>query len=440
MTVEAEALHREAVEAVVSRVFEDRERVVSVDSPPGAGKSELVAEMADRGSLVGDEQLAIISQTNEQADDLVRRLARRFAGDSRLVGRLHATEYVPPARLQVPHVQLDRDVGRLSTCSVVVAPAAKWAHTQGHWQLGIIDEAYQMRSDSLLRIGDRFDRLLAVGDPGQLDPFTTGDDRLVRGLPLSPIETAMQALHASNPHEVVNLPVSWRLTPSTAELVSGSFYLRPFSAGTASDDRRLDLGVSRGHPTDSTWDFAARNGWAHLELPPAYVPRLDLEVIDTIASLVEGLLSRGGATHDGARSGVISAASVAVGVVHRNQKAAVAAAVDRRLVGLGMAEGSVVVDTANRLQGREFDVVVCWHPLSGRRDASAFHLEAGRLCVLLSRHRQACIVVSRAGIREVLERHPATDPIWVGEPPPAVDGWEANVAVLERLQPYRLAA
>jgi hypothetical protein len=99
----------------------------------------------------------------------------------------------------------------------------------------------------------------------------------------------------------------------------------------------------------------------------------------------------------------------------------------------------VVIDTANRFQGRKFDVVIAWHALSGRRDASAFHLEAGRLCVFLSRHRHACVAVGRAGTREVLERHPATEPLWVGEPPPAVDGWEATLEVLERLQPYRLA-
>jgi hypothetical protein len=30
-------------------------------------------------------------------------------------------------------------------------------------------------------------------------------------------------------------------------------------------------------------------------------------------------------------------------------------------------------------------------------DASAFHLDSGRLCVLASRHRQACVFVGRAG-------------------------------------------
>jgi superfamily I DNA and/or RNA helicase len=118
---------------------------------------------------------------------------------------------------------------------------------------------------------------------------------------------------------------------------------------------------------------------------------------------------------------------VAVGVTYRDQRSLIRAGLDA--AGLG----EVVVDTANRLQGREFAVTVAWHPLSGRRDASAFHLEAGRLCVLASRHRHACVVVCRAGVREQLDSYPSVEPVWLGVDPPQVDGWEANHVFLEQL-------
>ena len=86
------------------------------------------------------------------------------------------------------------------------------------------------------------------------------------------------------------------------------------------------------------------------------------------------------------------------------------------------------VDTANRLQGAEFAVTIVVHPLSGRRDATAFHLEAGRLCVLASRHRHACIVVARAGIADLLDAHPSDEPIHLGVQAKFPDGWEANHA------------
>ena len=98
------------------------------------------------------------------------------------------------------------------------------------------------------------------------------------------------------------------------------------------------------------------------------------------------------------------------------------------------------MDTANRLQGREYDVTIVLHPLSGRRDATAFHLESGRLCVLASRHRHACIVVARAGIAELLDSHPSTEPVHLGVPVKFPDGWEANQILMSTLKRHLVAA
>jgi hypothetical protein len=106
------------------------------------------------------------------------------------------------------------------------------------------------------------------------------------------------------------------------------------------------------------------------------------------------------------------------------------------LAELGVA--GVTVDTANRLQGREYDVTVVLHPLSGRPDATAFHLETGRLCVLASRHRHACIVVCREGVEELLDEHPSTEPVQLGVTVKFPDGWEANHAVLAHLAEHRV--
>jgi hypothetical protein len=98
------------------------------------------------------------------------------------------------------------------------------------------------------------------------------------------------------------------------------------------------------------------------------------------------------------------------------------------------------VDTANRLQGREFDVMIVLHPLSGRRDATAFHLEAGRLCVLSTRHRHACLVVARAGIPELLDAHPSTEPVHLNVPVKFPDGWAAHQTVMAHLQQWKVRA
>jgi hypothetical protein len=133
----------------------------------------------------------------------------------------------------------------------------------------------------------------------------------------------------------------------------------------------------------------------------------------------------------------VTADRIAIGTAHRDQAAAIRAALGAVL---GPAAAGITADTANRLQGQEFDVTIVLHPLSGRRDATAFHLEAGRLCVLTSRHRHACIVVARAGIAELLDAHPSTEPVHLNVPAKFPDGWEANQAMLTRLARHRVSA
>jgi hypothetical protein len=101
-------------------------------------------------------------------------------------------------------------------------------------------------------------------------------------------------------------------------------------------------------------------------------------------------------------------------------------------LGSGSARGGSGIPV---LQGRE-DVKIVLHPLSGRRDATAFHLESGRLYVLTSRHRQACIVVARAGIPELLDAHPSTEPVHLNVPVKFPDGWEANQSMMAHLEEH----
>jgi hypothetical protein len=93
------------------------------------------------------------------------------------------------------------------------------------------------------------------------------------------------------------------------------------------------------------------------------------------------------------------------------------------------------VETADRFQGLERPVMIVYHPLSGRADASEFHLDAGRLCVMLSRHCVATFVVTRGGIDNVLLRHaPSGDRILGIEEDAEFGGWKAHLTVLQTLR------
>jgi energy-coupling factor transporter ATP-binding protein EcfA2 len=419
------------IDAVLKDLATSVHHGVVVDSPPGAGKSTLVVRAAGVLAASG-EPLMIVAQTNEQVDDLIARLGS--ASPTISVGRLSAVDYVPSDRVRAhPLCRVGAKVGDLGSPSVAIGTAAKWATvTEGTWPWAIVDEAYQMRSDALLRVASRFARALFVGDPGQLDPFSTVEVDRWTGLSWDPMQSAVAVLLRHNPDLPVHrLPVSWRLPHSAAPVVAAAFYpFTGFRSGTGPAERTLSFSSPSASPLDSVLDVAASTGWGLHQLPARFTVRTDAEAAAACASLATRALSRGAIATSESGSAPLTADRIAIGAAHRDQVAAIRSFLPEPARG-------VTVDTANRLQGREYELTVVLHPLSGRQDATAFHLESGRLCVLTSRHRHACVVVARAGIAELLDAHPSTEPVHLGVPVKFPDGWEANQSMLAHLAGLR---
>ena len=459
MSIKDAAVSARVVTDAILADLAKAERGVVVDSPPGAGKSTLVvaaaASLAERG-----ERVMVVGQTNEQVDDLIDRMAGEHGVLQ--IGRLSAQDYTPAPRIaRHANVTARTAIADLIDHPLVIATAAKWAtlastglgDAGARWPWAIIDEAYQMRSDSLLRIAHLFDKALFVGDPGQLDPFSTVETERWLGLNWDPMSSAVAVLLTNNPGIPVHtLPVSWRLPATAAPVVSAAFYpFSGFTAATERDDRAMRWNT---HPFGMTsFDLALRTaadtGWALYELPHRHTLRTDAEAVEACAELAARVLLRGAVAVSEQGPHDVTAGRIAIGVAHRDQAAAVKRALRARAAAYPVLSGTVlnntgrdvtrvVADTANRLQGREFDVTIMLHPLSGRRDATAFHLEAGRLCVLASRHRHACIVVARAGIPELLDAHPSAEPVHLGVPVKFPDGWEAHQSFMAHLGKFRV--
>jgi hypothetical protein len=98
-----------------------------------------------------------------------------------------------------------------------------------------------MRSGTLLRVAHPFDKALFVGDPGQLDPFSTVETHRWLGLSWDPMSSAVAVLLTNNPDIAVHtLPVSWRLPASAAPVVSEAFYpFTGFTSATSGSDRGM---------------------------------------------------------------------------------------------------------------------------------------------------------------------------------------------------------
>jgi hypothetical protein len=320
-----------------------------------------------------------------------------------------------------------------SSCAVI-ANAAKWSWVgEGIplFDVQIVDEAFQLPDHRFHQIAGLAQRVVLIGDPGQITPVVTCEIERWTADPAGP--------HLPSPHALVErhpwvrqmaLPVSRRLVPDTVRIVQPAFYPQlPFTALSEPGDRILmtsEPGSMRiDEPISKVEEGASL---VQVELPAAISGPVDEEVAETIVSLIAPLLRRGTRVFEGGQEHPLTPSMIGVVCAHVSQVNAVRARLPRELT-------EVLVETADRFQGLERRVMFVHHPLSGRADASEFHLDAGRLCVMLSRHRIACIIVARQGIEEMLLRYaPVGDRILSSDEDREFAGWHAHVRVLQEVR------
>jgi AAA domain-containing protein len=418
---------------------------IVLKSPAGGGKSTFVADTV--GRLAGRCRLAVAAPTNEQIYSLVASIATAWPEL-----QIH---YVPAQEAQLPfrappNVTVCRPASTACGAQVTIGTLDKLGDALERGDLEtvgclIVDEAYQADSARYYRAAPIADVHLLVGDPGQIDPFAITPEALrYRGLAEDPVRTAVEVLLANHPDTPVHrLPITRRLDARALPLVR-SFYESDHHFDAAVDGGARELSFTtalvrdrRMRELDAILRVAGTSGIAHVELPAGASLVADPEVVDVISTLacraleprLTGTMRCERYPNGGRR---LTADRIAVGASHREQVRTLRRELRRR------GHPDVVVETANKLQGAEFDLVICLHPLSGLPQADVFHLEAGRMCVLATRHRHACIVVGRASDRELLGGVPPSGDAWLGsDDEPLLEGWETHEAFFSALEPYR---
>ena len=419
------------------------ERAVVISAPAGAGKTGLVGQVVGR-IRKHEIRIAVATPTNQQAFDLVLRLARRHADE--LIAFVPAQGIsLPPSVAMLKNV-CQIKAGDAKKQNVVVGTVKKLGDAYSSGALTpfdalLIDEAYQVDSSRYYGIAGLAATHMLVGDPGQLSPFSIIENPdYWRGLPEDPLQTAVGVLLRNHPSmPLTKLPISRRLDNRAVAVAEVLYPDLTFNSALLPGSRELVfLSAEKSNRQvrllDIALDHAALEGWAHLELPAAPVLTTDPGMIEFICLLVGRLISRCPV----ARCELwrnwneIPANRIAVGVSHNDQKNLIRAHLD------AAGHAGVVVETANKLQGLEFDIVVAWHPMAGLPDPDPFHLDPGRLCVLLTRHRHACIVLSRAGDRALLDGVPPPTPAYLGwDSDPLLDGWDIHRSVFLALERHR---
>ena len=410
----------------------------------GAGKTEAVVRMA-RESRKKKIRLAVANPTNEQVFQTIRRLLAGLPTE--------IITYAPASSVDVPYDIISHPRVRIvepkhaGNCGLLVGTIRKLgdAFCRGDLlsvDLLVIDEAYQADAASYFTVADLAPTHFLVGDSGQLEPFSSAPDpNIFRGLPHDPLQTAVGALrrHGTLSGELSTL-CTYRLPRLSVELAQPFYPGITFRPAVRDNVRELALRPIRGRGVNALYDrvldTAAVSSLGHLELQGQGVPDDDPEIVDAITGLVHRFFDRGPAARC-ERVNQLTAldqSRVAVVVSHRRQRAAVRAALT------DMKLEDVFVETANKIQGLEFSTVFYWHSLAGLSTADPFHLDPGRTCVGLTRHRHACVVIGREGDRDLLEGFPPVTPAfpeWDSDP--LLDGWDAHRQVFAGLAPYRTA-
>ena len=416
--------------------------VVVVAAPAGAGKSYFCATVIGVlcNAFPGTNALAMVcTPTNDQAWDLAGNLARRMPREQ--ISLMPASTRTPPQWLtDMPNVSVvsAEDAGDERIVVATLDKAAD-AHGRGkltaHFRFLLVDEAYQASSAQYFGVGGLADRHLLVGDPGQIAPFTTmAEADRWRGLPEDPVSSAVGVLLRHHPREPHRLPITRRLPPSAVQLCSAFYPDHRFAAWVTEDARRLELAAGRRRGPDRfidhAADLAAATGWAWVRLPERAVLSADPDSIEVITSLVSRVLDRTPQVSNESHAELrpLQHERIAVSVSHNDQKDLLRVRFDRE----GLHD--VRVDTANKLRGLEYDLTVAWHPLAGLTETDRFHLEPGRMCVMTTRHRHACIVVGRRSDADLLDGVPPAADAWGdGEMDPEVEGWFAHRAAFDQL-------
>lgn len=400
-------------------------------SPPGAGKTGVAQRVALQSARRLDQRCMVVTQTNEQAFDIARRLGNNKE-DYPI--HLYARRGLDlPADIRGHrNVRIIEDfTGIPQQPGITVGNAAKWSWIntgEAMFDLQIVDEAFQLPDYRYQLIANLAPHHVLIGDPGQIDPFVNCEIERWRTNPSGPQVAAPEALIKRHPDVLqLALPVSRRLNVDTVRLVQPAFYPdMPFEAMSA--DRDLTFEVAGIMPFDAALDaVTAGSKVVMVELPPQLTGERDEEIADELVASIRRLLMRKPWVRDDGKIARVTPDMIGVVAAHVSQVNAVRERLGRDLNG-------IFIETANRFQGIERPFMFVHHPLSGRADASAFHLDAGRLCVMLSRHRVACWIFGRQGIaRQLMGYAPIGDRALGIDDDPEYRGWYAHLTVMSWL-------
>lgn len=424
---------------VLLRLLEEADtygrRSVVVDSPPGAGKTLLIEEMAAEMAKAGFS-IAVAMPGHEQCLAFVRRF--RASNPEVAVQLWTARDRPLPSNLSRMAQRRENGfywLGPEAGPSIQVGTISKVGTLKdvfGLLDFCFVDEAYQVTFSGYEPLLDRAHHHVFVGDPGQLAPTVRTDTAAFETLRFRP--------HLPAPVEMARLdPGARRLRlrqthrfPEDSAMLLQAFYPRlQFSSALSAAERRVQFRrpALHGDGIDEALDQVAMGAsLVAITLPASSNPtgRPDWELLALVAETINRLVTRQALLPDGTLVGGPDVGCVEPHVANGE-------AIRRQLAMMMGGAGAVTVATPEVWQGLQRPFIVTRYPVTD--SPSAFDVDPGRLCVATSRHQFGCIVVGRGNVEALLETfHPDVGQRPLGAPDRTWAGVRAHLAFWQQLR------
>lgn len=335
------------------------ERVVIVDSPPGAGKTELFATVVAHLSQRSELTIVGAMATRDQVIGDANRLATQMPAKRIGVAMGGTSGYDLTEGIETRSSALTASTSGLPTHSVELRTLASCALRPSRCDILIVDEAYQSTYAQVAKAAAHADQVVLIGDPGQIGPVVTVDTSGWEHRKLPPHHRAPDVYAKIGNPVRINLEASWRLGERSAAAIAPLY----------------DFAFESARPERSLFGLDEIEAFTVNEPENPYDPEMLTVVAEHAAALCETTLVE----PSGERQ--LEPGDVAVVVSHNAQVSGISGLLN------SMGVYGVTVGTADRLQGGQWHAVVAIDPFVGQGEGLSPHtLSSGRLCVMASRH------------------------------------------------------
>lgn len=441
----------EATQALMSVLHgtADHDKIL-LRAAAGAGKSyALVAMVAEALANPNCLRVAVTAFANKQVIPLARRLGAAYGPDTvclfvsekwrtQLPEGIEAEVFVATKSSQIPE-----DARIVLGVSHKFRVFGEHDRMLGHLGVGangerifdvlFVDEAWQLPLYLFTGVEGYAPVTVGVGDVGQLPPIDPSENPW-RGDPgYNPYRAWPTAYEALPNTFVRDLPAVWRPTAEQLPLWR-AFYgdWDRLDCVAAPGDRAFDLPPLDGVAAE-VWSAVATGVPTLVEvagLPEAEAADIDQPLLNVVGELLEPLLSGGFAieerTYDAngepgsllrVESGDPSGDPVIVILATRNQAVDDASALVESLTErYDLSPGVLQASTVDSWQGQTNRITIAIHPLSGADQLDDFNSAFGRLAVTCTRATHGLLLVSRAGLDDLLDAAAARPGTPFGEP------------------------